>query len=254
MSVLAFEDFRYATRLLRHNPGFTIAAVPALGLGIGITTATFSVIDGVLLKPLPFEEAGRLVQVREKFTSRGPDGIPLPAGNYWDYYAGNQFFEKLGAYRNNPFSLTSPGSDAERYLGAAVTIDFFAVFGARPALGRTFTAEEMEPGRDDVVIIGHGLWRERFGADPGLLGRKITLNGRDRQVVGILPPGFEYPNKSRMWAPATFAGFDRTRRDLHNLFVTGRLKPGATLEQARTRFQSILTGLPAKLLISPRTS
>ncbi|MCX6597651.1 MAG: ABC transporter permease [Acidobacteria bacterium] len=246
MSLLPLHDLRYAARMLRQNSGLTLAAVLALALGIGITTATFSVIDGVLLKPLPFEEAGRLVQVREKFTSRGPDGMPLPAGNYWDYYNENQFFAKLGAYRSNPFSLTSPGSDPERYLGVAVTQDFFDVFGVRPVLGRGFATEEMEPGRDDVVIIGHGLWSERFGADPSLLGRKITLNGRDRTVVGIMPPGFEHPNKSRIWAPATFAGFDRTRRDFHTLAVTGRLKPEATLEQARTQFQAILNRIASE--------
>ncbi len=166
MSLLHLHDLHYAARLMRQNPGLTVAAVLALALGLGITTATFSVIDGVLLKPLPFEEAGRLAQVREKFTSRGPDGMPLPAGSYWDYYQENQFFAKLGAYRSNPFSLTSPGSDPERYLGAAVTLDFFDVFGVRPVLGRAFTAEEMEAGRDDVAVIGHGRWSDRFGADP----------------------------------------------------------------------------------------
>lgn len=244
------QDLRYALRTLRQNPGFTVTAVIALALGIGANTAMFSVVDGVLLKPLPFEDPSKLVIVRELFPKRAAqafsDAIAVPPGDYLDYYSEQKFFEKFAAYRNNPASLLMPGADPERHFGAAVTQEYFDVFRVKPILGRLFDAEEMLRGADAVVILSHGLWAERFGGDPNILNRKLNLNGRDRQVIGIMPPDFDQPAKTRLWVPVPITPEDRSNRQTHNLMPLARLKPDATIEQARAQLQSVLNRIGAE--------
>lgn len=233
------QDVRYTVRMLTQNPGFTIAAVLALALGIGANTAMFSVVDGVLLRPLPYERPDQLVQVRSAMPAKNLPEMPMAAGDYFDFATDNTVFQSFGAYSNAALSLSTNNADPERYVAAAVTRDFFAVFGAKPALGRFFEPREMEPGQDAVVVLSHGVWRDRFGSNPGILGQALILNGRSRLVVGVAPPGFEYPNLVKMWVPSALAGNNKTRRDLHSLFALGRLKPESTLEGAVTQFRSI---------------
>lgn len=242
MRDMFWDHLRFSVRSLWNNPGFALAAVLALGIGIGMNTAMFSVVDGILLKPLPFAEPERLVQVRERLPKRGGDPIPLAAGNFYDYRAQAQT-ATLVAYRANPVSLIVPQADPERYFGVQVSEGWFGLFGAKLARGRDFTAEDFQPGKEQVVILSHGLWMDRFAGDAGIVGREINLNGQPRVVIGVAEASFEYPAKAKIWAPLVLEGIHRTRRDFHNLVAFGRLKPGVSLEQARTEFSALLGGM-----------
>lgn len=233
------QDVRYTVRMWTQNPGFTAAAVLALALGIGANTAMFSVVDGVLLQPLPYQRAEELVQVRSSMPGKNLPEIPMAAGDYFDFAADNTVFSHFGAFTNAAVSLTTASADPERFVAAGVTRDFFAVFGVQPAAGRFFEPGEMEPGQDGVVVLSHGVWHERFGGKPSVLGQTLTLNGRPRVVIGIAPAGFAYPPQARMWLPAALAGPNKTRRDLHTLLAIGRLKPGQTVASATTQFRTI---------------
>ncbi|MBM3761030.1 MAG: ABC transporter permease [Acidobacteria bacterium] len=239
---MIWDNLRYALRSLKNNPGFALAAILALGIGIGLNAAMFSVVDGILLKPLPFAEPERLLQVRERILKRTTDPIPLAAGNFYDYRANSKTTSLIG-YRGSPFSLILPNSDPERYVGIQVSENFFPFLGIRIVRGRDFTAEDYRPGQDHGVILSHGLWTERFAADPAVIGRQINLNGRQRVVIGIAEQGFEYPAKNKIWAPLVLEGFDLTRRDFHNLIGLARMKPGVTIEQARTEYSALLSGM-----------
>jgi len=237
-----WDNLRFSIRSLRNNPGFALAATLALGIGIGLNTAMFSVVDGILLKPLPFAEPERLVQVRERVMKRGGDPFPLAAGNFYDYRAQTQSSDVI-AFKTSPFSLILPNADPERYFGVQVSEGWFPFFGLQVARGRDFASEDYRPGQDHAVILSYGLWTDRFAADPAIIGKQINLNGRQRNVIGIAEASFDYPGKARVWAPLALEGENRTRRDLHNLVVFARLKPGVSLEQARTEYAALLNGM-----------
>ncbi len=242
---MLFDHLRFALRSLRSSPSYAIAAILALGIGIGLNTAMFSVVDGILLKPLPFREPERLVQVRERVMSRGGDPIPLAPGNFYDYREQAKSAD-LVAFRNSPFSLTSKDADPERYYGVEVTEGWFAFFGVKVVRGRDFGADDYKPGNQRGVIISHGLWSERFAADPNIVGQEIQLNGQTRTVIGIAEAEFDYPGKARIWAPWAPQGNDRARRDFHQLIAFGRLKPGVPLERAQAEFGQLLSGMVAR--------
>jgi len=234
-----FQDARFALRTLRKNPGFTFAAVFALALGIGANSAMFSVIDGVLLQPLPFPNSDRIVNVWETNMKRNLLRFPVAPANYTDWRAQNQVFTTIGAYAPATFNLASTEGEPERYLGAITDHDFFDVLQVSPILGRIFTAEEDAPGRDGVIVLSYSFWRSRFGGDPKIIGQSLTFDGKPRTVIGIMPEGFQYPPQSTMWAPLGFDNAMRTRRDLHRVRVIARLKDGVSLERARAAFQTI---------------
>jgi predicted permease len=244
MSLL--QDLSFALRTFRKNPGFTLAAVFALGLGMGATSAMFSVIDGVLLRPLPLPHSERLVNVWENYIKRNIPRFSVAPANYYDWRKQNQAFSVLGAYQQNTFNLASREGEPERYLGAISDRGFFDALGVRPALGRLFTEEEDQPGRDAVVILGYGIWRQRFGGDRKIIGQTLILNGTPRTVIGVMPEGFEYPPQSVMWSPLGFDNETRERRDFHRLRVIGRLKDGVALERARAEFDTIGSRLAAQ--------
>jgi predicted permease len=224
------QDLRYAARALRASPGFTLVAALTLALGVGANTAIFSVVHAVLLRPLPFAEPDRLVRA---FTVN--DGIPgsMSPPDFLDFRAQNHVFQGLAAYDALDFTLTALGEPA-RLPGVSVTSGFFETLGVRPLLGRTFRAEESRPDRSRVVLLSHALWRQRFGGDPGVLGRTVTLDGRSYTVVGVMPPGFDYPARRELWTPIPededFTSEENRRGEY--LAVIGRLRPGATLDQA----------------------
>jgi putative ABC transport system permease protein len=240
------QDLNFALRTFRKNPGFTGAAVLALGLGMGANSAMFSVIDGVLLRPLPFPRSERLVNVWENNLKRNLPRLVAAPANYYDWRQQNQAFQALGAYQPNTFNLASAEGEPERFLGAISDRGFFDALGVKPALGRVFTEAEDQPGRDGVVILGHGVWRQRFGGDPKIVGQALNINGRQRTVIGVMPEGFEYPPQSVMWSPLGFDNETRERRDFHRLRVIGRLKDGVTLEGARAEFETIGSRLAAE--------
>jgi putative ABC transport system permease protein len=228
------HDLKHAVRLLARQPGVTVVAVVTLALGIGANAAIFSAVDAILLRPLPYENPGRLVMVWEKRQAEGVfDNLVAPA-DYMDWAKMNTVFESTAAYAPTTRDLTGAG-DPTRLGAGAVSPEFFKVFRVRPQLGRTFEAGEGVEGRNRVVILGHGLWQRRFGADPAVIGRVLVLNGLPFEVIGVLPATFEFPDSSlEIWAPLAFEGTSEPlSRALHNFFVYARLKPGVSLQQAR---------------------
>jgi predicted permease len=241
MSTLV-QDLRYALRLLRKTPAFTAVAVLALALGIGANTAIFSVVDAVLLRPLPYENPDHLVKIWTQFV-----GIGLPNNQNWisapefvDFRTLSKSFSHIAAISDDSFNIAAGGLP-ERVEGAEVSSSFFPLLGVQAKLGRVFLPEEEQPGRDNVALLSEGLWRRRFGADPNLVGRKLTINGRSFQVVGILPRGFQYPADAELWAPLAFSNDDLSpgNRGSHGLQVLARVKPELSLALARSDMNAV---------------
>ncbi len=181
-----FQDARYAARTLLKNPTFTAVAVVALALGIGANSAIFSVVNSVLLRPLPFKDPERLVTVWEDRTRRGfPRDTPA-AANYVDWRDQNQVFDAMAAIADQSFNLTGAG-EPERISGKRVSASLFPLLGVEPLVGRAFPAEEDQPGGERVVMLSHGLWQRRFGSDRTIVGKQLTLNGESHTVVGVMP-------------------------------------------------------------------
>jgi predicted permease len=227
-----WQDVRYGVRTLLKAPGFACIAVIALALGIGANTAIFSVVNGVLLEPLPYTEPGQLAMVwlDNRRQSIKEDITSYP--NFVDWRDRNKTFQGMAGVTNYTMNLTGAG-EPEELRAASVSPNFFQLMGAPPARGRGFTAEEEQPGNANVVILGHGLWRRRFGGDPGILNRTISLNGEQRTVVGIMPPGFQFPEKAEIWSPLAPSERRRAARGAFWLPVIGRLKPGVTRAEAQ---------------------
>jgi predicted permease len=235
------QDLVYALRRLRQAPGFSLVAIATLALGIGANSAIFSVVNAVLLKPLPFEEPGRLVRVSQTWEGR-TTGIYSPQ-NFLDVVASARDFESLAAIDGGGVTLTGRGTPA-RLEGAEVSTSFFDVLRVRPVLGRGFADGENEPGRNKVAILGHRLWRERFGADPATVGQTIQLNREPYQVVGVAPAGFSYPEGAELWTPLAYDAVFRTHsRGAWYLGVIGRLKPGVSVAHAREEVSTIAARL-----------
>jgi putative ABC transport system permease protein len=237
------NDLRYAVRLQRKNPGFTIVAVIALALGIGANTAIFSVVNTVLLRPLPYKDPERLVMVWEEATKAGyPTDTPA-AANFVDWRDQNQAFEGMAAIADESFNLTGSG-DPERLEGRRVSANLFPLLGVEPQLGRVFAAAEDQPGSERVVVLSYKLWQRRFGGDAGIVGKTLNLNGAGYTVVGVMPARFQFPTADdEAWVPIAFTQEDATNRGRHYLEVVGRLKPSVTLNQAQAEMSTIATRL-----------
>jgi putative ABC transport system permease protein len=242
------QDVSYAVRILFKNPGVSLVAVITLALGIGANTAIFSVVNGVLLKPLPYRDPERLVALWEKVPAHG-QWRASPA-NFFDWKKQNTLFEGMAAYGGSTMTLTGVG-DPEQLSGTRVSADYFPVVGVTPILGRSFTTDEYEVGKGQVVILGHALWRSRFGSDPTVVDRNVTLDGGSYRVVGVMGPGL-YPvrptttgriefdeTQQQYWLPMSFSAQWAGARGAHVLGVVGRLKSGVTIEQARAEMNVI---------------
>lgn len=248
------QDLRYGFRRLLRTPGFTFIAVLTLGLGIGATTAIFTVVQGVLLRSLPYADPERLVRLWENQPELG-EKIPVAPANFLDWQKQATSFEELAAYigpesgNRSKVTLTGEGEPVE-VQGTNVVPNLFSVLGVKPLLGRTFTPDEVGPGKDGVVVISHALWQQRYGGDPGVVGRELVVNRQPRTIIGVMPPGFYFPTPEvRLWAPF---GFDySTRRRAHMFHVIGRLKPGVSLERAGTEMATIAAQLEQEY---PRTN
>lgn len=227
------QDLRFALRQLIKAPGFTAVAVLTLALGIGASTAIFSVINGVLLRPLPYDQPEELMRLYHRRSS-GLAKSGYAGGGFFSVRQDNRTFATLAAWFNTNFSLAPEGAEPEIVAGAQVTEDFFATLRITPLLGRTFRAEEFSPGGDNTVLISHALWQQRFGGVPDILGRTVLIGGRNREIAGVLPDLPALQGKPQMWAPFAPNEFNRNRRDLHNLQVLGRLKAGVTYQQAQS--------------------
>src|SRR6266404_74088 len=228
-----FHDIRFGARQLRKKPGFAAVAVLTLALGIGANTAIFSVVDAVLLRPLAYPDSGQLVSLSE----RGPDwsGGSLSYPNFIDWRDQQSAFEKFGVYSGNNFTLTGAGEPV-RLAGAMMSADVFAALRTRPESGRVFREDEDKPGAAPVAVISRALWQNRFGGQAGIVNKTINLNGKPYTILGVMPAGFEFPNKVDLWLPVGpfFAESSWQKQDNHpGLWGLARLKPGVTLEQAR---------------------
>jgi len=227
------QDVRYSLRLLLKHKGFTVVAVLTLALGIGVNTAMFSVLNTFLFRSLPYPDSPRLVRVFR--TSPHSQSWPHSAANFFDQHDQNTVFEKMAAYNYSSRNLTEQGQTAERLLGLSATADFFPMLGVAPAYGRLFKPEEFEPGADNVIILTDRFWARHFGSDPNIVGRKIQLDGKTVEIVGVMPPGFDHPilwGPIDIWQPLAFNQKDKANRDTNFLSSFGRLKPGVTIQQA----------------------
>jgi putative ABC transport system permease protein len=233
-----FQDLRYGVRLMSQNPGFTLIAALTLALGIGANTTVFSLADACKLRPFNFSNQDRLVMIWEKGQAGFVRGFVAP-GNFNDFLEQSQSFERLVAIEQRPFDLT--GMDyPERFDGCNVATNFFDALGSGAALGRTFQPGEDEPGRNQVVVLKHSFWVRRFGADPNIVGRTLTLNAKTFTVIGVAPPDFNFPfNSVEMWSPIGFDAQAKLDRRQHYLQVLGLLKPGVSVAQAHADIDAI---------------
>src|SRR5215475_12690850 len=229
-----WQDLRYGARMLLKNPGFTLIAVLTLALGIGANTAIFSVVNGVLLSALPYPQPEQLAMVWCDNRRQGiPDDI-TSYPNFVDWRDRNKTFQGMAGVTSDRYNLTGTG-EPEEIRGATVSINFFQLIGVNPMLGRVFTAEEEQPGRDKVVVLSHSLWQRRFGGNPGILNKTISLSDETYLVVGIMPPGFQFPENTEIWGPLAPDEGMRSDKARFGFFlpVVGRLKPGVTRAQAQ---------------------
>jgi putative ABC transport system permease protein len=235
-----WQDLRYGARILLKQPVFTLIAVLTLSLGIGANTAIFSLVNAVLLSPLPFAEPERLVWTWGEFSGGNRASTSPP--DFLDYRAQNRSFEELAAIYFNSFNLTGAG-EPERIIGNTVTTNFFQALGVKPVQGRAFLPEEEQSGRERVAIIGQGLWQRRFGGDPQIIGKTIQLDGRSHTVVGVAPDATRVLQEAEIWTPLTFDDPGMKIRRFHFLRAIGRLKQGMTLQQAQADIDSVAAGL-----------
>ncbi|MDH3272495.1 MAG: ABC transporter permease [Gemmatimonadota bacterium] len=239
------QDLRFALRTLRSSPGFTLVVMATLGLGIGINTAIFSLVNGVFLRPLPYAEPDRMMTVWEANPQLDIVQDGVSAGTYRDWVERSGSFATLGAYSLETFVLG--GVDEPMQIsGASISPSVFDVVEVRPALGRGFRDEEATPGNNSVVVLSYGLWSQRFGSDPDVLGTAIRLDGEPFTVVGVMPPRFEFPPDAdavQLWTPLAINArlFDVRAMRVYN--VVGRLEPGVSVNQARAELEAISLGI-----------
>jgi predicted permease len=252
MSWLA-RDLRVGVRALRTHPGHTAASLIALGLGIGLTTATFSIVDGLLLRGLPFPESERLMLLGSEDPARGLHGAPVDLRDFADWGRRQRSFEALAAFDIGTATLTTRGG-AERLDASAMSAATLRLLRVEPAMGRDFEPRDEAPGAAPVALLGWRTWKDRFGGDPGIVGRGVRLNGGPATVVGVMPQGFRFPWAQEVWTPLTALAAEAgatARGQGEPVVVLGRLRRGVTLRQARSEMESIARALALEY---PRTN
>jgi putative ABC transport system permease protein len=237
-----FQDVRYGIRMLAKNPGFTAVAVMALALGIGANTAVFSIVNAMLIRPFAFPHLDRIVGVWETVPKQNENHIKAAPANFRDWTEQSKGFEMLAAGHGWDVNLTGTGV-AERVEGYQVTAGFFALLGMPPQLGRAITAGDFQPGHTSVAVLSWGFWQRHLGADPGIVGKSLHLNGQEFTVIGIMPADFDYPVGAEAWAPLDLGTAENADRAAHYLQVIGRLKSGTTMAQAQADLGTIAARL-----------
>ncbi len=232
------RDVRFALRSLRRSPGLTIAALLALGLGVGATAAIYTVIDAVLVEPLPYPEPDELVMLIDANPEAGFPRFSSSPPNYADWKEQQSAFDDLAAFSRANLVLNDPGVDPERVEGATVSADVLPLLGREPLHGRVFRPEEDVPGAEPVAVLSHDLWSRRFGADPAVVGTTTRIGGEDRRIVGVMPEGFSFPSGVELWVPLALE-IDPNQRGAHYVAVLGRIRDGVTLEQADAEMKGI---------------
>ncbi len=234
------RDLTHAARALRKAPAFTLAAIAVLGLGVGANTSLFSVVYGVLLRPLPFESPERLVQLWHTPPQKSFPGVPLfslSAANYLDWEKQSDVFDLSAVYEYSGYHL---GGDKPELVDAARTqATLFQVLGVKALLGRPLGQGDDEPGHGKVTVLSHKLWKSRFNGDAGIIGRDLSLDGESYTVVGVMPPSFQLPDWAALWTPLVWAPDERAVRGEHHFQAVGRLKPSVTLGQAQAQLSAI---------------
>src|SRR5215510_4642178 len=238
------KDIRYGLRGLLKRPGFTAIALVALALGIGANTAIFSLVNAVVLRPLPFPDPDQLVWVYGNIRNGGNRASVSPP-DFLDYRNQNKTFEQFAASGTQPMPKNLTGSgEPERLMASAVTGNYFDAFKVSPALGRGFSLENEKTGQDQVTVLSHEFWQKHFGGDPEIIDKTIILDSKPYQVIGVMPEGLSLPQAAELWVPMTFdVDPDMKQRKAHFLRPIGRLKPGVTLLQAQTDTDQIAAHL-----------
>jgi putative ABC transport system permease protein len=245
------KQLRYGIRSLLRRPASTVVALITLALGIGVNTAIFSAVDSVLLRPLPLKDSERLVSIWEHTLRVGVRQNEVAPANFFDLRNQNQVFEDIGAYGPDDINMTGDG-EPEHLEGQLVTANVFSILGVEPALGRTFLANEDQPGQDHVVVLSDALWQRRFDRDPSIVNRTITLNGELFTIVGVMPRGFFFPEREiELWTPWAMEPEQKSGRGDHYLRLVARLKPDTTLERANADLEGIAQRLSSEY---PRTN
>jgi putative ABC transport system permease protein len=233
------KEVRYSLRSLARSPGFTAVALLTLVLGIGANSAIFSVVNAVLLRPLPYPDAERIVRLWGDYANRDLPPLDASEGEYYDYRDQGEVFEHISAFVSLDANLTGGDGEPERVLATYTSGDFFQVLGSQTAAGRVYGAAEDQPGGPAVAVISHRLWQNRYGADPGILGKPILMNGHQVTVLGVMPPGFEYPAEGDLWSPMGLDRAQQAPRGQRYLGVIARRKPAVSLEQAQTQINTV---------------
>ena len=239
MASTIWQDVKYGARMLLKNPGVTIVVIIALALGIGANSAIFSVVNAVVLRPLPYDESDRLVFLNEKSAVLDEMSISYP--NFTDWRNQNQTFEKIGVYNRGSYNLTGAG-EAERILAAQMSADLFSVLRVNPLIGRVYNNEEDKPGGTPVVVLSYGLWQRRFGGQTSVLNQAITLNNKSYTIIGVMPETYAYPSRVEMWVPVGQLSDQpswQSRGNHPGLYGIARLKPGVTFEQAEADMNNV---------------
>jgi putative ABC transport system permease protein len=232
------RDIKHALRMILRAPGFSLIAILTFAVGIGVNTAVFTVVNGVLLRPLPYPDADRITMVWMDNRRQGIQEDITSYPGYVDWKTQSTSYAHMAGYTPSAFSLTGAG-EPERLIGGAVTANFFDVMGMPPVLGRLFAVDHETPGQDSVVVLSYGLWQRRFGGAADVLGRTMTLNGRRRDVIGVMPAALQWPDNAELWVPLAPDEQLRAQRNSFWLPVIGRLKPGISIEQAQAEMTSI---------------
>jgi putative ABC transport system permease protein len=235
------SDLRLGFRILLRNPGFAATAILLLALGIGANTAIFSIVNAVLLRPLPYDDPSRIMQLWHIPPAKSFPGMStfsVSSANYLDWQSQNRTFGQMAAYGGVRFNVGT-GDHAETLQGAKIEPDFFSILRVQPALGRLFSPEENQPGRNHVLLLSHRLWRDHFASDPGIVGQTIQLDGQPFLVAGVMPPKFNFPSWASFWMPTAWDAEQRAVRGNHNFLVISRLKPGVTVQQANADLSAI---------------
>ena len=235
------NDLKFAFRQLLKNPGFTAVAALTLALGIGANTAIFSVVNAVLLRPLPIPEPNRVVHIWETWRGEGTAPVAWPKLVEWKQQS--QCFEAIAGCNWGESFVLATGDKPELIAGRAVSSDFFSVLKVQPLKGRSFRPEDQKAGAPPVVMITHSLWASRFNSDPGIVGRTIRLSSKSYTIVGVLPPGFQMANKAQVFVPKIEEGELLTEREDHSYQVVARLKSGKTFQEAETEMNTIAARL-----------
>jgi len=239
------QDSRFALRRLRKSPAFTIVAILTLALGIGASTSIFSVVNTVLLGHLPYKDPGRLAMIWGANTRRGINQMPISPGDFFEWKQKNTAFADIAPSYDSQVTLTGEGNPLFLF-GYAFSANYFSILGLSPELGRTFTSEEDRPGAPKVVVLSDKLWRTTFRADPGILGKAVTLNGEPYTVIGVMPTAFDFPTKVQVWIPIALPQSAAADYQHRYIRVMGRLKPGVSTDQARAQMTALALQIAAE--------